>query len=157
MGKSICTKSTLDRYSHAADVVSLQKTCKRRYSPSRLSLDEPVRAYRGMMLLEFSRDFPVSAGVNVRGMSRDEIAKHALHSTSDFAEILSALTNKTLRQAYEACPPNLLGQRGQRDRQTYPIELGRLIIRTKPVQLGDPRIGGEGIRRELQRLPWKFT
>ena len=45
-----------------------------------------------------------NAGVNTRGLSRDEVATRALHSTSDFPEILSAVTNKTLRQAYEAYP-----------------------------------------------------
>jgi len=45
-------------------------------------------------LLELSREFLASAGVNVRGMSRDEIATRALHSTSDFPEILAAVTNK---------------------------------------------------------------
>jgi len=57
-----------------------------------------------MTLLELSREFLASAGVNVRGMSRDEIATRALHSTSDFPEILSAVTNKTLRQAYDVYP-----------------------------------------------------
>ncbi|WP_349361231.1 Mu-like prophage major head subunit gpT family protein [Stappia sp.] len=37
-------------------------------------------------------------------LSRDEVATRALHSTSDFPEILAAVTNKTLRQAYEAYP-----------------------------------------------------
>jgi hypothetical protein len=57
-----------------------------------------------MTLLELSREFLASAGVNVRGMSRDEIATRALHSTSDFPEVLSAVTNKTLRQAYDVYP-----------------------------------------------------
>ena len=37
-------------------------------------------------------------------LSRDEVATRSLHSTSDFPEILSAVTNKTLRQAYETYP-----------------------------------------------------
>lgn len=75
-----------------------------RYSPTLFPLSEPAREYRGMTLLEHAREFLGSAGVNVRGMSRDEIATRALHSTSDFPEVLSAVTNKTLRQAYEAYP-----------------------------------------------------
>jgi hypothetical protein len=75
-----------------------------RYSPTLFPLNDPARDYRGMTLLELSREFLASAGVNVRGMSRDEIATRALHSTSDFPEILAAVTNKTLRQAYEAYP-----------------------------------------------------
>ena len=57
-----------------------------------------------MTLLELGREFLASAGVNVRGMSRDEIATRSLHSTSDFPEVLSAVTNKTLRQAYDIYP-----------------------------------------------------
>ena len=75
-----------------------------RYSPTLFSLSEPAREYRGMTLLELAREFLANAGVNVRGFSRDEIATRALHSTSDFPEILSAVTNKTLRQAYDAYP-----------------------------------------------------
>lgn len=75
-----------------------------RYSPTLFPLSEPAREYRGMTLLEHAREFLGSAGVNVRGMSRDEIATRALHSTSDFPEVLSAVANKTLRQAYEAYP-----------------------------------------------------
>jgi hypothetical protein len=75
-----------------------------RYAPTLFSLTEPAREYRGMTLLELAREQLSSAGVNVRGLSRDEIATRALHSTSDFPEILSAVTNKTLRQAYEAYP-----------------------------------------------------
>lgn len=75
-----------------------------RYSPGVFALEEPAREYRGMTLLELSREFLASAGVNVRGMSRDEIATRALHSTSDFPEVLAAVTNKTLRQAYDVYP-----------------------------------------------------
>ena len=75
-----------------------------RYSPTMFTLSDPAREYRGMTLLELSREFLASAGVNVRGMSRDEIATRALHSTSDFPEVLAAVTNKTLRQAYDVYP-----------------------------------------------------
>ena len=43
-------------------------------------------------------------GVRARGLSRDEIATRALHTTSDFPQILAAVTGKTLRDAYEAAP-----------------------------------------------------
>jgi len=75
-----------------------------RYSPTLFALSDPAREYRGMTLLELSREFLASSGVNVRGMSRDEIATRALHSTSDFPEVLAAVTNKTLRQAYDVYP-----------------------------------------------------
>ena len=75
-----------------------------RYSPTLFHLEDAARQYRGMTLLELARESLGNAGVNTRGLSRDEVATRALHSTSDFPEILSAVTNKTLRQAYEAYP-----------------------------------------------------
>ncbi|MCA3587455.1 MAG: peptidase U37 [Methylocystis sp.] len=75
-----------------------------RYSPTLFPLSESAREYRGMTLVEHAREFLSSSGVNIRGMSRDEIATRALHSTSDFPEVLAAVTGKTLRQAYDAYP-----------------------------------------------------
>ncbi|WP_425099330.1 prohead protease/major capsid protein fusion protein [Tropicibacter sp. S64] len=75
-----------------------------RYSPTLFQLEDAARQYRGMTLLELARESLGNAGVNTRGLSREEVATRALHSTSDFPEILSAVTNKTLRQAYEAYP-----------------------------------------------------
>lgn len=75
-----------------------------RYSPTLFELEDAARQYRGMTLMELARESLGKAGVNTRGLSRDEVATRALHSTSDFPEILSAVTNKTLRQAYEAYP-----------------------------------------------------
>ncbi len=75
-----------------------------RYSPTLFPLEDAARQYRGMTLLELARESLGLSGVNTRGLSRDEVATRALHSTSDFPEILSAVTNKTLRQAYDAYP-----------------------------------------------------
>lgn len=75
-----------------------------RYSPTLFQLEDAARQYRGMTLMELARESLGNAGVSTRGLSRDEVATRALHSTSDFPEILSAVTNKTLRQAYEAYP-----------------------------------------------------
>jgi len=75
-----------------------------RYSPTLFTLEDAARQYRGMTLLELARESLGNAGVSTRGLSRDEVATRALHSTSDFPEILAAVTNKTLRQAYDAYP-----------------------------------------------------
>ena len=79
-----------------------------RYSPTFFQLTDAARQFRGMTLMELARESLGEAGVNTRGMSRDEVATRALHSTSDFPEILAAVTNKTLRQAYEAYPRTFL-------------------------------------------------
>ena len=75
-----------------------------RYSPTLFPLEDAARQYRGMTLMELARESLSDAGVNTRGLSRDEVATRALHSTSDFPEILAAVTNKTLRQAYDVYP-----------------------------------------------------
>lgn len=75
-----------------------------RFSPTLFPLEDAARQYRGMSLLELARESLTNAGVNTRGLSRDEVATRSLHSTSDFPEILAAVTNKTLRQAYETYP-----------------------------------------------------
>ena len=75
-----------------------------RFEPGRYQLSDAAREWRGYSLIELARSFLESEGERVRGISRDEIATRALHSTSDFPEILSAVTNKTLRDAYEAAP-----------------------------------------------------
>ena len=80
-----------------------------RYSPTLFELEEAGYQYRGMTLMELARESLGEAGVNTRGLSRDEVATRALHSTSDFPEILAAVTNKTLRQAYESYPRTFLG------------------------------------------------
>ncbi|HRW60968.1 MAG TPA: hypothetical protein P5340_09980 [Defluviicoccus sp.] len=75
-----------------------------RFDPHRYALTEPARDWRGYSLIEMARAFLEGDGVRVRGLSRDEIATRALHTTSDFPHILAAVTNKTLRNAYEAAP-----------------------------------------------------
>ena len=75
-----------------------------RFDPHRYALTEPARDWRGYSLIEMARTFLEGEGVRVRGLSRDEIATRALHTTSDFPHILAAVTNKTLRDAYEAAP-----------------------------------------------------
>lgn len=63
-----------------------------RYSPTLFQLDDSARQYRGMSLLELARESLTNAGVNTRGLSRDEEATRSLHSTSDFPEILETAT-----------------------------------------------------------------
>jgi len=75
-----------------------------RYDPGRHALSEPARDWRGLSLIEMARSLLEAAGERPRGLSRDEIATRALHSTSDFPQILAAVTGKTLRAAYEAAP-----------------------------------------------------
>jgi hypothetical protein len=71
-----------------------------RFAPDQHKL-EAGRAYRGMTLLDMARECVTVMGKNPSGMSRDEVAKLSLHSTSDFPNILADVANKSLRNAYE--------------------------------------------------------
>ena len=75
-----------------------------RFEPGRFKLTDAAREWRGLSLIEMARSFLESEGVRVKGLGRDEIATRALHSTSDFPQILAGVTNRTLREAYEAAP-----------------------------------------------------
>ena len=83
-----------------------------RHSPQLYKLDDGAREYRGMTLMEIGRDILKRRGVDTRGLSKSEVAgsmlgletRGGLHSTSDFANIVLNVANKTLRQAYEAAP-----------------------------------------------------
>ena len=83
-----------------------------RHDPQTYKLDDGAREYRGMTLMEIGRDLLKRRGVDTRGMSKSEVAgtmlgletRGGLHSTSDFANIVLNVANKTLRQAYDAAP-----------------------------------------------------
>jgi len=87
-----------------------------RISPRQHQL-KGANEYAGFTLLDFARESLSLAGVKVRGMNRDEIARAALFGrngaeqyfaglsgTSDFPAITADVANKRLRMAYEAAP-----------------------------------------------------
>ena len=127
-----------------------------RYSPSLFSLSEPAREYRGMTLLELGREFLSTSGVNVRGMSRDEVATRSLHSTSDFPEILSAVTNKTLRQAYDTYPqtfrPFCRQVQASDFRDITRVQMGEAPQLQKVNEAGEFKRGSIGEARERYKV-----
>jgi hypothetical protein len=62
------------------------------------------REYRGYTLLEYSRMYLESRGVNTRGMSKTELVTRGFHSTSDFPLLFSNLAGKSLDSAYQEEP-----------------------------------------------------
>jgi hypothetical protein len=62
------------------------------------------REFRGYTLLEITRQYLESRGVNTRGMSKTELVTRGFHSTSDFPLLFSNLANKTLDAAYQEEP-----------------------------------------------------
>jgi hypothetical protein len=62
------------------------------------------REYRGYTLLELTRQYLESRGVNTRGMTKTELVLRGFHSSSDFPLLFSNLAGKTLDAAYQEEP-----------------------------------------------------
>ena len=75
-----------------------------RYNPAQHKLSDNGKRFSGLSLIEIGRVLLTQRGVDIRGMSRDQIATRAMLTTGDFPYILANVANKTLRQAYEAAP-----------------------------------------------------
>ena len=75
-----------------------------RHKGDEVKLHDDARVYRGMSLMRLAEDVLTAQGQNVRGLSPVELAERALHSSSDFVEILANVANKSLRSAYEEAP-----------------------------------------------------
>lgn len=61
-----------------------------------------------MSLVEIARMCLQNAGMNVSGMNNNAIATKAMHTTSDFPNILADVANKSLRAGYDAYPRTFL-------------------------------------------------
>lgn len=72
------------------------------------ALADHGREFANMSLLRLCEDLLARQGVSVRGMSSREIATRAL-STSDLANIVGAVTNRTLLAGYENAPRTFVG------------------------------------------------
>ena len=67
-----------------------------------VELKDDAREFRGMSLTRMAESVLESQGVSCKGMTQVEIAERALHSTSDFVEILANVANKSLRAGYDS-------------------------------------------------------
>lgn len=80
-----------------------------RGSASREALKQGGEHFRGRSLVEIGAEL---AGINVRGLTRAEMVEEVLarstHVTSDFPLVLAAVSNKFLRNSYEAAPRTFL-------------------------------------------------
>lgn len=77
-----------------------------RVRPGRLAGDDAElgREFRSYTLLELTRQYLESRGVNTRGMSKTQLVTRGFHSTSDFPLLFSNLAGKTLDAAYQEEP-----------------------------------------------------
>ena len=127
-----------------------------RYDPGRFALSEPAREWRGLSLIEMARGWLEVEGVRVRGLSRDEIATRALHSTSDFPAILAGVTNKTLRNTYETAPrtyPAIARRTTVADfKLVHRLKFGEAPQLEKVSQSGEFKRGSIGEAQETYRI-----
>lgn len=127
-----------------------------RFDPHRHALTDAAREWRGYSLIEMARAFLEGEGVRVRGLSRDEIATRALHTTSDFPAILAAVTNKTLRDAYEAAPrtfPPIARRATAADfKEMHRLQLGEAPQLEKVNEAGEFKRGSLGEGKESYRV-----
>lgn len=89
----------------------IQNAIEHRLNP-KVALDESGRHYRGLSLLEISREYLAAVGINTRGMTRHEVAAKLLsrdtrlmvrtgfQGVTDFPNLLANVGNKTLQAAY---------------------------------------------------------
>lgn len=76
-----------------------------RFDPSKHKIEKGEEQYRFSSLIDAARGYLMGEGVSgVLNMSKREIAKRALHHSSDFPLILADVANKSLREAYEGAP-----------------------------------------------------
>ncbi len=59
-----------------------------------------AREYLGTTLLDMARECVERSGVSTKGMSKDELAGRAMHSTTDFPLLLTSIQRVTLKAAY---------------------------------------------------------
>jgi ATP-dependent protease ClpP protease subunit len=72
-----------------------------RGNPAAHKLDERSQPYAYLDLNAMARACCERAGIRVAGLSPDQIAIRAMHSTSDFPKILENVVTKSLRMGYE--------------------------------------------------------
>lgn len=69
-----------------------------------LTVSDPARPYVGMSMLDLAGQLLHLRGERVTSMSREALAERAMHTTSDFPNLLTGTGNRVLMAAYQAAP-----------------------------------------------------
>lgn len=88
----------------AGRAAAIESALLNRYDTGRFELTEQAREFRSMTLMEIARHCLQARGVRTSGLSKMEIATKALHTSSDFANILANVATKMLRKGYDSSP-----------------------------------------------------
>ena len=83
---------------------AVEEAILHRSNPRKYKLPAEAREFAQSSLVELARDTMEAEGVSTRGLSRPEIAQRSLMSTSDFPLTLANVTNRSLRDSYQASP-----------------------------------------------------
>lgn len=83
---------------------AVEEALLHRHNPAQHKLTDLGKRFAGLSLIEIGRELLTARGIDIRGLSRDQIATRAMLTTGDFPYVLANVANKTLRQAYEAAP-----------------------------------------------------
>lgn len=64
--------------------------------------EDEARQYFNDGLIDHARSFLAQSGVSTNGMDKETIVRSAMHTTSDFTQLLTGVGNRTLMPAYQA-------------------------------------------------------
>lgn len=134
------------------------KALLNRFAPRQYKLegDDPAREYANMRLPEMARMFADRAGFNTKGVSASELARMALHTTSDFPSILENVISKALRGRYELAPRTFLELGNQSTlpdyKQVSRAQLGEAPVLQKVLEGGEYTYGTIGDAAEKYQL-----
>ncbi len=90
------------REAAAGNREAMEAYLSHRIKPGVILTNERARSFVGMTLVDMARHCLTIQGIKHVGLSRHEIVRLALHSTSDFPEALANTANKTLQAAFQA-------------------------------------------------------
>ena len=137
-------------------VESMENAMLHRYKPSKFKLHDGGKKFRGLTLMEMARDSLEAKGVDIRGMSKTEVAVRSLQSTSDFPEILANVANKTLRDSYDEVPRTFTAWARQTTlpdfKETSRVALSQSPDLTKVIEGGEYKYGSFSENAEKYRL-----
>jgi hypothetical protein len=116
-----------------------------------------AREYLGTTLLDMARECVERSGVSTKGMSKEDLAGRAMHSTTDFPLLLTSIQRVTLKGAYEAERQTwrpLAEQRNLPDfRDMKEIEVGGQMLPEELKEQGEYKSGTV----QEQGGSWKLT
>lgn len=75
-----------------------------RIQPGKFQIEGDSRLFAHSSLLDVARSLLEMQGVDCRGLSKNDLAKRAFHTTSDFPMIMDQTVQRLVRESYRAAP-----------------------------------------------------